>query len=235
MEKEQGKSEAESSVDQNEKEALQIEIQTLREENFRLQTKLEEAEKLAIEDGLTGLYNRRGWDKSVEEVSENMKRGMGNTDNYITVLFSDLNDLKQINEESYDKGDQYICTMADLLREVFTRKTDRIARWGGDEFGVISISNKPFEGTAIERLTELSKDDRFKILRYCASIVSFRVGDIDDRDKGFIIEKIMSEKISKVEDLLQRTKKTAGILAKNGKKPTILSRMNKESVETKYL
>ncbi len=63
---------------QQENLALKDQILHLQQENQDLKEQLEKADELAIEDFLTGLYNRRGLERSVEEVSEGIKREMEN-------------------------------------------------------------------------------------------------------------------------------------------------------------
>ena len=89
---------------------------------------------LAITDQLTGLYNRRGLLTLAEQqlkMVERTKRGL-------LLFFADLDDLKQINDKlGHQVGDEVIVEAARILKEVF-RKTDIIARFGGDEFAVLA-------------------------------------------------------------------------------------------------
>lgn len=88
---------------------------------------------LALRDELTGLYNRRGLLSLMEQqvyTAERERRGF-------TLLFADLDGLKQINDTlSHAEGDRAIVDTAALLRESF-RGADTAARLGGDEFVVL--------------------------------------------------------------------------------------------------
>ena len=95
----------------------------------------EEIIALSITDHLTGLYNRRGFLTLAEQqmkVEERSKKE-------IALLFTDLDKMKVINDTlGHEKGDQALVEVASILREVF-RKSDIIARVGGDEFAVFGI------------------------------------------------------------------------------------------------
>ncbi|RJQ42936.1 MAG: diguanylate cyclase [Nitrospiraceae bacterium] len=89
----------------------------------------------SITDELTGLLNRRGFFTFAEKQFELAKRNMRN----FSVLFLDLNNLKEINDTfGHTTGDQALMDTAAILRQTF-RASDVIARMGGDEFVVILI------------------------------------------------------------------------------------------------
>jgi diguanylate cyclase (GGDEF)-like protein/PAS domain S-box-containing protein len=94
----------------------------------------ERVRTLSITDQLTALYNRRGFMTLAEQqlrVSERTRKG-------IVLLFADVDDLKQINDNlGHKSGDEAIIEAANVLKEVF-RKMDIIARMGGDEFAVLA-------------------------------------------------------------------------------------------------
>ncbi len=89
----------------------------------------------SITDPLTGLMNRRGFFNFAEKQIDIFKRSKRN----LTVLFLDLNDLKEINDNfGHNAGDQALLDIAGILRKTF-RSSDIIARIGGDEFTVLII------------------------------------------------------------------------------------------------
>jgi diguanylate cyclase (GGDEF)-like protein/PAS domain S-box-containing protein len=105
-----------------------------RELEQRLAEQAEELRQLSLRDGLTGLYNRRGFlelSLQLVRVAERQKHGLA-------ALFIDLDGLKGINDElGHERGDRAIGEAADLLRST-CRATDLIARLGGDEFVVLA-------------------------------------------------------------------------------------------------
>ncbi|MDX1540414.1 MAG: GGDEF domain-containing protein [Geminicoccaceae bacterium] len=97
------------------------------------QHRLGELERLADEDALAPVYNRRAF-----------LRHLGRTISYIdrygvpsSLLYFDLDGLKAINDEfGHAAGDQALIHVANTLTSK-TRLSDLVGRLGGDEFGVI--------------------------------------------------------------------------------------------------
>jgi diguanylate cyclase (GGDEF)-like protein/PAS domain S-box-containing protein len=90
---------------------------------------------LSITDELTGLHNRRGFKTLAEQQVKIKER----TNHRLLMLFADLDNTKCINDRSgHETGDKAIVEVAAILSEVF-RKSDIIARIGGDEFAVLGI------------------------------------------------------------------------------------------------
>lgn len=84
-------------------------------------------------DALTGLLNRRGWDRQAETVHV-QHRSLG--DPYSVVVL-DLDQLKGVNDAAgHAAGDEVLRTTAGILRST-VRATDAVARLGGDEFCVL--------------------------------------------------------------------------------------------------
>jgi GGDEF domain-containing protein len=79
------------------------------------------AEK-AGKDFLTDLDNQHGLDKYLESLADSIRRERYKMDEYITIFFADLNDLKSANRGGHTEGDQYILMMARLFEESFKRK-----------------------------------------------------------------------------------------------------------------
>lgn len=95
----------------------------------RLEASLREAER----DPLTGLRNRRAWQRACE-VEESRHHRFGD---HASVIVLDLDDLKRVNDRSgHVAGDALLRRTAEVLRSS-TRLTDVVARLGGDEFAVL--------------------------------------------------------------------------------------------------
>lgn len=94
------------------------------------------AERSASEaetDVLTGLYNRRGWNRFLA-AEEDRYRRFGHTG---SVVILDLDRLKLVNDRyGHDAGDAHIRQAAQAIQET-TRESDIAARLGGDEFGIL--------------------------------------------------------------------------------------------------
>ena len=89
-----------------------------------------EKAQLAMFDQLTGMYNRHYFLEHFEMVKN---RAMRYDEKFQLILF-DIDDLKQINDHyGHAVGDQAILKITSQLQKN-TRKSDMIARYGGDEF-----------------------------------------------------------------------------------------------------
>lgn len=108
-------------------------------------------EAAAMEDSLTGLYNQRGFITLVEEQLNIAKRQK--KDSFF--IFSDVDHLKRINDTfGHAKGDKALVDIASILKKSF-RKSDIIARIGGDEFAVAMVDcGKEHLALAKRRLKE---------------------------------------------------------------------------------
>ncbi|MEU4690038.1 diguanylate cyclase [Actinoplanes sp. NPDC023714] len=84
-------------------------------------------------DELTGLPNRRAWQRAVERAQERHQRLADPT----VVAILDLDGLKAVNDGlGHAAGDAYLQAAANAARRAL-RDTDVIARIGGDEFGLL--------------------------------------------------------------------------------------------------
>lgn len=92
-------------------------------------------------DSLTGLYNRRYLQRSMEQEKTNLEKyGINHS-----VVVIDVNGLKYVNDKyGHEAGDNLITFVALNLNKS-TRETDIVARTGGDEF-VILLTNTDSKG-----------------------------------------------------------------------------------------
>lgn len=113
----------------------------------------EEMEQLAVTDELTGLTNRRGFLAAAEQLMEKAHR----SGKPFTILFVDLNGLKEINDNlGHQDGDAAIRDASKILRSTF-RENDVIARLGGDEFCVLLNDDKQETEPPITRLQAMTE------------------------------------------------------------------------------
>jgi diguanylate cyclase (GGDEF)-like protein len=91
-----------------------------------------EIHDLSLRDELTGLYNLRGFRLLAEQALHLAQRSQLP----FSVLFVDLDNLKQINDSlGHEVGSAFLVETGNLLRTIF-RQTDVVGRIGGDEFAV---------------------------------------------------------------------------------------------------
>ncbi|MDX6679811.1 MAG: hypothetical protein QOE31_3863, partial [Solirubrobacteraceae bacterium] len=114
---------------------LQQETAALHAEVLRLRAQQEILAEMAYVDSLTGLGNRRAFDLHLErEWALTLRDGV---DSYVVV--ADLDRFKLLNDAcGHATGDSVLREFAAALRTA-TRRTDILARIGGDEFGVLLV------------------------------------------------------------------------------------------------
>ena len=111
----------------------------------------EEVENIAFLDGLTEIYNRRYFEKALQNEIERVKRYGGK----VSLLMIDIDDFKVYNDtHGHPAGDEALYLVAKILKEN-TRNVDVVARYGGEEFGIILIQTGKKE--AVEKGEALRK------------------------------------------------------------------------------
>ncbi len=100
-------------------------------------------ERLAYQDPLTGLPNRRFLDQVVKAELKRIERDSSEC----CLIMFDLDEFKEINDTfGHPVGDQVLCDLAKLLQESM-RGSDILVRLGGEEF-IIFASNTPLHEAA---------------------------------------------------------------------------------------
>jgi diguanylate cyclase (GGDEF)-like protein len=107
-----------------------------------------EIHDLSLRDELTALYNLRGFSLLSEQVLHLAQRSQLP----LSVLFIDLDHLKQINDSfGHDAGSAFLVETAEILKQTF-RETDVMGRVGGDEFAVVCQGSHAAISVAAQRL-----------------------------------------------------------------------------------
>lgn len=115
---------------------------------WRINSMEREIHDLSLRDELTGIYNLRGFTLFSEQALLMARRSQLP----LSVLFLDLDQLKQINDSfGHDAGSAFLVEMSEILRQTF-RETDVIGRVGGDEFAIACQGSQVAITIAGERL-----------------------------------------------------------------------------------
>jgi|SRR5580658_2485005 diguanylate cyclase (GGDEF)-like protein/PAS domain S-box-containing protein len=102
----------------------------------------------ATHDALTGLVNRRDFERRLQEAIESGQRG----DAQHVLCYLDLDRFKIVNDTSgHLAGDSMLREVAKLLRDA-VRDSDTVARLGGDEFGMLLV------GCPLEKARQIADD-----------------------------------------------------------------------------
>ncbi|MBL9039593.1 MAG: diguanylate cyclase, partial [Archangium sp.] len=118
-------------------QALQTERDNLERAVAERTKELQEAntrlERLAVTDGLTGVFNHRRF----QEALQNEFVRAGRHKRPLSVLMVDVDFFKRVNDTlGHPAGDELLRRLADVLGADL-RQTDLIARYGGEEFAVL--------------------------------------------------------------------------------------------------
>jgi len=108
------------------------------EELLKISAKLKavnkKLEKIALQDGLTGLANRRLFDKTLKDELNRAKRNK----NSLALIMADIDNFKVYNDTyGHQQGDECLKKVASVLAKNAKRASDFAARYGGEEFAVI--------------------------------------------------------------------------------------------------
>lgn len=123
-----------------------------------LRQKARELELQAIQDDLTGLFNRRYADGYLEAQ-------LSAPGQQFAIALADIDLFKQINDlHSHGAGDEVLRRVATLLRE-YSRPTDTIVRYGGEEFLICFPDTDLNQARTIcERLRRAVESDDWAVL-----------------------------------------------------------------------
>jgi diguanylate cyclase (GGDEF)-like protein len=93
----------------------------------------EKLRKLATKDGLTGLINYQRFNEIIEIEMERSKRNS----NPLSIILADIDNFKQVNDTYGHLAGDFVLREISKFFQTHLRKSDFVARYGGDEFGII--------------------------------------------------------------------------------------------------
>jgi len=122
-----------------------------------LKTQLQVAQgnqQLAFYDFLTGLLNRRGWDRALRMLEATGPQ---------TLVMLDLDQFKQTNDRyGHRAGDRVLKEFADRLRIGFETSGAFLARGGGEEFAILSVQPTDLLIESVEHWLETLRGSPFR-------------------------------------------------------------------------
>jgi diguanylate cyclase len=163
--------------------SLRARVEELEKESRVLQRSLQEEQRAAMLDALTGVPNRAAYDDRMAHEFARWQRHGGT----ITIAAWDVDKFKNINDEfGHMAGDKVLRILGQhLARNI--RGTDFVARYGGEEFvmlmigmdseGALKVCNKIRSG--IQGLAFHFRDKPVTVTASCG-ITTFRMGDLPE-------------------------------------------------------
>jgi len=147
----------------------------LRVKNEKLTSSNKNLRQKAYNDALTGIFNRRGLLKYIKTKLLEYK---------YSIVIIDIDNFKQVNDTyGHDAGDEVLKHLANRISKNI-RKTDVIARWGGEEF-VLLVKSSELEIVQIiaEKLRMDIEKEKFPVVEKITA--SFGVSNFKNRNQSF--------------------------------------------------
>ena len=163
-------------------DTLLAEVRRLRSEIAQLHERVELLDRLAYQDVLIDLPNRRGFLHQLESAIDRVSR----YDDSAAMLFVDIDGLKMINDTfGHQAGDEALIQVADMLSKG-VRKSDCVARRGGDEFGILlERANEVTASDTANRLVSMIASCEFCFQGTCLPLsVAIGIAVIEPNDQA---------------------------------------------------
>ena len=212
----------------------------------QMQTKILDSFKIIeyfnFHDPLTNLYNRRYYENNLNKLDI--------PKNYpLTIVVSDINGLKLINDAfGHGEGDRVLISTANIISNS-CRKTDLIARTGGDEFVIIMPNtNESTTEKIIDEINEQMKKINVNSIKLSISFGFKTKNNIDEdickiyktaedlmyREKLLVIPSMRSGAIEAILNALHEKDKSSEIhsrtVSKISEKIALACKMNRQDV-----
>ncbi len=146
-------------------------------------------ERLSLEDGLTGVGNRRAFDSALSILWAAAKQGEAP----LAVLFVDVDFFKKYNDRhGHPMGDRCLVRVAEVLRELARPQRGLVARYGGEEFAVLlpATSGQAALATALQArqaIASLDLMDRSGVSAPVTASIGFALSTQLHSEEAFLL------------------------------------------------
>ncbi|MCL2822287.1 MAG: GGDEF domain-containing protein [Firmicutes bacterium] len=169
----------------------------------RVEELKKEAGKIYI-DGLTGIFNRRFFDESIEKLLKFNSRSKGE----FSLLAVDIDYFKNYNDTyGHTEGDNVLKQVALTLTECINREEDVLARYGGEEFFFI-LPDTDAQGAKTIAIKVLEKIRELNIEHSASEVSSILTVSIGVASGKISHAKTAKNSINIVDKLLYESKRT---------------------------
>jgi len=155
-------------------------------------------------DPLTGLYNRRYMDSSVERIMGLLSRSEG----MLSALMLDIDFFKRYNDTyGHEEGDKCLHSVAHALAYTVSRVNDIVVRYGGEEFAIIlpntdSAGARTFADKLLHNVRELNIPHEKNDAAPCITVsIGVTTGKVDYKQD-------LSMYLKKADEALYKSKET---------------------------
>ncbi len=133
-------------------QALQLRLQNSQSEIDRLRDDLVRTRDEALLDALTGVLNRKGFDRQLTKLVTEPPPG-----SHHCLVMLDIDHFKQVNDKhGHVVGDRVIQAVGEILRAAVAGGSGAAARYGGEEFAIL------LPNTTLERAAQVAEDVRLR-------------------------------------------------------------------------
>jgi len=158
-------------------------LQNLASRQRELKRETSKYRELYARDQLTDAYNRRGFEKKLDELTQQPLGGA------LALILIDIDHFKPVNDlRGHAAGDRVIARFAQIIRE-HTRGQDVFCRWGGEEFVLLCPNTTPDQAYCLaEKIRQIILDTEFdenQSLRLSASFGVTQLQLDEDFDQAF--------------------------------------------------
>jgi diguanylate cyclase len=141
-------------------QALRAQVEASTSEITQLKNTLADARRDAITDPLTGLNNRKAFDRAVRDEASHARA----TGESISLVMCDIDHFKRVNDtHGHQVGDQVLKLVAQTIRQC-VKGQDIAARYGGEEFAVILPQTNVMGAAAVAEFIRRTVESK-KIVR----------------------------------------------------------------------
>ncbi|MDF3013000.1 MAG: hypothetical protein K0Q78_1204 [Cellvibrio sp.] len=164
-------------------------LEALARENERVKSAKNHIEHMVLHDPLTGLPNRIMAQNNFDSIFQKARERQ----QLLGLIFIDLDNLKPINDSlGHQAGDQILKEVALRLLS-YTKKVDRVCRYGGDEFIVFMPDiNSPDQVSqaSLEILQLVSENYIYRNIEiFCTCSIGIALAPQDGEDLDTLIKK----------------------------------------------
>ncbi len=148
---------------------------------------LNQLERLAFTDGLTGMYNRRHFIDNAQKAFVNFQ----NNQKCISIMMMDLDYFKRVNDTyGHAAGDEILKSVSQTAQSAL-RNSDLLARYGGEEFIILVLeSDKELALKLAERIRSKIAESSFEFMGNTIKI-TVSLGVVTKTDSSMTLEEVI--------------------------------------------